>query len=139
MEVIDAPPSEGQGGLMLDPHHVRGDRRMLARAMREGWDIKAKVRSDLPGTMAKIVFDELQRPIDRIGAARVIVAMQGQNQADRHHEDDLNLGTARLALDATQALAQMDDAGKRSLIEAAGLSHLLPAPSSPVSSPIPPV
>lgn len=58
---------------------------MVERAIREGWEIDPRLLRGLPDEMAKIVIDRSNNINARINAARVIVAMAGQNQADRHH------------------------------------------------------
>jgi hypothetical protein len=88
----------GRGGdtgrLLTDPKKVTQDLRLLNRAVRSGWNIKRKnmIKRRLEGILGKTVVSvptkngmvEVDGPADSnaIAAARVLVAMNGQDQAD---------------------------------------------------------
>ena len=92
----------GQGGdfsLLADPHRIQSDCAMARRAIREGWPVKRREmvverleeivekRTLTIATATGIV--EVEGPADSnaIAAARVLVAMDGLNQADDHLQD----------------------------------------------------
>ena len=133
-----------QTDLVAGSTHVASDLNMLRRAIKEGWpidqhkrpaivdrllDITNKTGSTVMTKEGPVTLDAVADS-NAISAARVLVAMAGQNQADRHHDADHALDATRLALDATQALASLTLAEKRKYIEQAGLGHLLPAQPS---------
>lgn len=65
------------------------DTRMLARAVEKRWDLPEAVRKVLPAEMTKIAVNQgpsgrKYRTRERIAAARVLVAMEAQNQDDEH-------------------------------------------------------
>jgi len=87
----------GVDSLFSDPRHTRADCRLTARAVRERWPVPEKTR--------KLVIDQLLRIVDTvsvevcdtngstvevdgpadadaIAAARVLLLMSGQNQAE---------------------------------------------------------
>ena len=88
------------GSLELDnPRRARGDLALVRRAIRQRWAIPEEVRSELPAAMRSIVNKEsitvlnaqgepvqIDNDRERIGAGRVLVAMEGQNQSDDHAE-----------------------------------------------------
>ena len=66
----------------------KGDLVMIRSAIRRGWKIPDEVMQSLPEKMAALVDDA--DPRTSLGAAKVLVAMHGQNQRDaptvKHHE-----------------------------------------------------
>lgn len=104
----DTPPdiatSRGIGlsePILLNPATVRSDSRMVARAIKERWpvpeDRKAGLVDRLFGIVAKTfvtVMDKTGNTVElddkadtnAIAAARVIVAMEGQNQEEERPE-----------------------------------------------------
>lgn len=65
--------------LLVDPAHKRQDLQMIGRAVRNNWDIPAHVLESLPAEVAEII-GTAKDPRTRIAAAKVLVAMFGQNQ-----------------------------------------------------------
>ena len=67
--------------ILTDPHHAKADARLVAMAIKRGWKIPDTILDTLPtilgGMVAKAEDDRV-----KVGAARVIVAMHGQNQRD---------------------------------------------------------
>lgn len=83
--------------LLADPHRVRGDAQMIRRALRQRWPMSDEVRADLVNCLKAIVCTEKIEVVSKSGepisipnhrnqaaAARVLVAMEAQNQADDH-------------------------------------------------------
>lgn len=117
-----------------DGHHSRGDLRMIGRAVRERWDLPPGTADVVPQVMLGIV-EKCEEDRERIAAARVIVTMMGQNQADEHHADRVAQDDKHLQLDAARALAGVSQVDKIALIKRAGLGHLLPADLNPKETP----
>ena len=83
-------PSGGQGGVLptSDDHHTRADLALVGRAVRQRWGVPDSVRKELPEAMRSIVLnDDPENTRERVAAAKVLVAMEAQNQADDHAED----------------------------------------------------
>ena len=92
------PSIGGQGVLAVlsDEHHERADLRLIGRAVRERWPVTA--RETIVGRMLEVVEKRvvsvmtkagpavLDGPADTnaVSAARVLVAMEAQNQSDEH-------------------------------------------------------
>lgn len=91
----------GQGdaapALLADPHHTRADIRLVGRAVRKRWGVPDEARETLPRVMLDIVKRdsvtvltkdgqpvEVSNDRERIAAAKVLVQMEQQNQADDH-------------------------------------------------------
>jgi hypothetical protein len=70
-----------------DGHHDRADMRLVRRAARERWKVPAELRGNLHLALAHIVCNPLSSDRDRIGASKVLVQMEGQNQTDDHLAD----------------------------------------------------
>ena len=94
---IQTPPGKGLSTpILLDPLAERKDIALAKRAVRERWNIPDSVRDQLTERLRKVVAKEsvevmtskgpqsLEHPADvnSIAAARVLVAMEGQNQSD---------------------------------------------------------
>lgn len=79
-----APETE----LLADPSHLRGDARLIARALRERWEFPDGLLKSLPAALAIIVGkrtaagDYIHTARERIAAARVLALMHAQNQRD---------------------------------------------------------
>jgi hypothetical protein len=99
----DQPPThlhKGKGGLLTNDKEVEKDVRLIERAIRERWDIRKKgmIQRRLLDVMAKTsvqvltkagIFDsEADADTNAIAASRVLVQMNGQDQADDHKESD---------------------------------------------------
>lgn len=69
-----------------DGHHTRGDLKMLETAIRKRWVMPDEKKSKLPERLCDIALYS-GREREQIAAARVIVAMEGQNQIDDHLMD----------------------------------------------------
>lgn len=92
---------EGKGGITADPRHVRADCRLIAQAVREGWDIPAAKRPAIVSRMVEIiekrtaivatpvgpVESEASADGQAISAARVLVAMDQVSQGDYQYAD----------------------------------------------------
>lgn len=86
-------------GLLLDDRHVRGDARMIRQSLR--WAVSDDVKADLLKRLHRILRKRtvdvmtkdgpvpMEGPADAnaIAAARVLAAIEGQNQKDQHHDD----------------------------------------------------
>lgn len=135
----------GEGALrtdVLEPSsHRTSDIRMVNRAIRERWRIPEDKRNGIVDRLVQIVdtektnvsaadgstyesYDAADK--NSVAAARVLVAMEGQNQADTQHVDKQKLGEAGLAIDAMKALSGMTEQDKLDLVRRAGMTHLLP-------------
>jgi hypothetical protein len=87
---------QGQTLLLTDPHRLQSDIKMIGRAVAEEWDIPERatiierlmevVRKRSVEVMSKEGPIALEGPADAnaIAASRVLAAMVGQNQAERH-------------------------------------------------------
>ena len=96
--MADNPQSQSQEGgqgerlVLNDRGHERADARMIATAIRKGWNIRPQLFDVLPDQMASLALDKQQAPRTRISAAGVLVRMSGQNLADFHKSmPDLHL------------------------------------------------
>ena len=82
--------------LLTDPNKRRSDIRMLGMAIRKKWEIPEAIMDQLPKVLANLVV-KAEDDRTRIGAARVLVAMHGQNQSEEpvtkfiehHHAHEL--------------------------------------------------
>jgi hypothetical protein len=96
---IDPNDDEETGGLggNLRPVGTR-DTRLLDRAVRENWPIPEEYRKPVVDRMYDIVTDSKTKAREASIAARVLVAMEQQNQAERHKAID------KLVPDAAQQI-----------------------------------
>ena len=76
----EQPADRGQGGIALDPHHVRGDLKLIDFAVRQKWQIREQAFTILPDQMLALALDKEQDPRVRVNAGRVVVTMHGQNE-----------------------------------------------------------
>jgi hypothetical protein len=92
--------------LCRDENKQREDIALIGRAIRNRWPMSAKTRRALVNRLVAVTEKEevlveygpdktlipMDGPADdkAIAAARVLVSMMGQNQADEHHTDDAN-------------------------------------------------
>lgn len=101
-DVVQDEPNKTRGGdtggllTSNNPREVRNDLKLLGRAVRSGWNIKRKnmIKRRLEEIMQKTSVSvptkngmvDCDGPADSnaIAAARVLVAMNGQDQADDH-------------------------------------------------------
>ena len=65
--------------LLADPKTVKADARMVAMAVKRGWNIPTDLLETLPTVLGELAANS-DEDRTRIGAARVLVAMHGQNQ-----------------------------------------------------------
>lgn len=115
----------GRGGdsgrLLTNPNTVNKDLRLLNRAVRSGWNIRRKnmIKRRLESVLLKETVSvptkngmvEVDGPADSnaIAAARVLVAMNGQDQADDHLamkvelEAQANKGGVNVNIDARES------------------------------------
>jgi len=104
--MADDQPQSGAGGTgdsgivpESERWHRRGDLRMRAMAIRKRWIIPEKADETLPDEMYRIattrtemVLDANGNPVEvsnsrsQIAATKVLLEMEGQNQADEHKE-----------------------------------------------------
>lgn len=92
----------GGGTLLADRASSVKDIRLIGSAIRNGWDIPDETRQALPKVLSDMAMDSTEDPKARIAAARVLVAMHGQNQRDsgirtdisHHHVHELGQITA---------------------------------------------
>ena len=108
IESASCPTAESSQSHILGVHREGRDIRLVERAVKEGWDIPEEVYTTLPNSMLHIAQHGSSEHV-RIGAARVLVAMHGQELEARKpapqtvNLTQVNLGTA--AIDpAKQAL-----------------------------------
>lgn len=104
MEMLPNP--EGEGGeiaLLSDVglHGVKNDCKLITAAIKHGWPVPVGTRRTAVARLTSIIrkptvtvpcgesfFDSAYHADgNAIAAARVLVAMEGQNQADRHIDD----------------------------------------------------
>src|SRR4051812_7409767 len=92
---------ELQTDLLAGDTHIKSDLRLIARAVREGWDVAKDRRVRVVDRLMKVVDKEavsvmtkdgpvsLDGPADSaaVGAARVLVAMDSINQTDYWNQD----------------------------------------------------
>lgn len=104
--------------VLSDPHHTRSDARMVRRAVLNGWPVADKDRpvivDRLVGIVAKTsvtALDATGKPVElddaadknAIAAARVLVAMTGENLSDAHHADKIEVDRLNAATGAVNA------------------------------------
>lgn len=80
--IIGMNGTGGQGGNT----HLREDIRIVGMAVKRRWPVPDEVKERLPGILRSIA-ETSDSERERIAAARVIVAMEAQNQADDHVAD----------------------------------------------------
>lgn len=122
----DAQASRGIGlsePILLNPATVRSDSRIVARAIKERWKIPDDRRDGLVTRLFDIVektsvtvmtkdgpelIDD-KADVNAIAAARVIVAMEGQNQEDEKPSaaPTVNVGVAVNGVTAAQVAAEL--------------------------------
>ena len=64
----------------VDPRTSGQDLRLIGAAVRKGWVIREEVMTRLPDAMSMLALDSRRDDRTRINAARVLVAMHGQNE-----------------------------------------------------------
>ena len=64
----------------VDPRTPGRDLRLLGAAVRKGWVIPDGAMAAIPNEMVRLAVDREIDPRARVGAARVLVAMHGQNE-----------------------------------------------------------
>jgi hypothetical protein len=99
--VMNNEQSTGEGALLVEtkPERVRGDLRLIRRAIRERWPTTQESMAKIYGRVESVA---LNNPDDEIAinAARLITVMHGQNQKDEpqqvehHHTHELEPITA---------------------------------------------
>lgn len=67
---------------IIDPNHQSRDVRLVASAIRRGWNIPQAIMDALPAKMAEIV-ETSDDERSQVAAAKVLVAMHAQNQKDK--------------------------------------------------------
>lgn len=143
MDEAPSLASDGVAGVLpiSDLNEERRDLGILRRAAKEGWDVPACDRPDIVQRMVGIVkrtsvtVGSMMGPIESEGvadaqairAAQVLVAMTGQNQADRHHEDKMHQDDKHLALGVAELAAKISDADFIALAKKHNRLDLLPA------------
>lgn len=101
---VESTGGMGAAALTDDPRHVRSDLALVHRAIARRWVIPSKAYEALPAKMLKIVEAETVevKTVDKDGnaismtvsnsraqvsAAKVLAALEAQNQTDDHAED----------------------------------------------------
>lgn len=69
------------GKVLADPHHTRGDRALVGRAVKNRWP----VNPDRKPAIVQKIEDEAEKGDMR--AAKILLDMEAQNQADDHLAD----------------------------------------------------
>lgn len=81
--VSDAAVSGGQGGgAEASAPMTRSETRLVGRAIKKRWQISEAKRQEIVDKLCDIVTGPKANNRNRIGAARVLATMEGQNQAD---------------------------------------------------------
>lgn len=138
---VGAAPAGGQGDLTVlsDPHRIRSDCRLIARAAADGWGLTPAERKAVRARLVEVVETRAVMVTTRIGdeevqipdgptadrnstaAARVLVTIdaldqadrhhvEGHNQKERHHADDVARGVGEGSKHLTIVLAGADKA-----------------------------
>lgn len=91
-EADDNGVGDAVTGELQDPHRARGTLKMIEQAIKHRWKIPASVFEALPAHIGRIALNMAEGSstvnsgeVDirhQVPAARVLVLMQGQNQAD---------------------------------------------------------
>ena len=100
---------------------------MVRRAIKEEWELPARVREGLPALMMDIAGDTEADARARVGAGSVLVAMTRVNQADRHHADAMAQDDKHLALTAAEMVSRLKDQDLIDMARRSGQLGLLPA------------
>lgn len=75
---------QGEATLLSDPKRIRGDRKLLGRAIRAGWNIPEGMR-DKAVRVVDSMLDSGDPMLSKEGV-KLLTVMHGQNQADEHLE-----------------------------------------------------
>jgi hypothetical protein len=132
--------------VLSDPHRIKSDCNMIRRAVKAGWLVPQEKRPEVVKRLLEIVDTREHVTADDTGAdaadrnaiaaARVLVAMTGENQADLHHVEDHNQRERHHADQMARAPAGttvnvgvqvgLSDSDRIRIAVEAGLTHLLP-------------
>ena len=82
------PPGGGLGGTSVDPVKRRRDLSLLKRAVVGRWALPTAVYLDVPAAMGEVLKDGNDRA--KIAAAKVLIALHGQNLAADAASDALH-------------------------------------------------
>jgi hypothetical protein len=64
----------------IDPRTPGKDLRLIASAVRKGWVIPDEAMTVLPAALLRVALDRNEEVRARVNAAKVVVAMHGQNE-----------------------------------------------------------
>jgi hypothetical protein len=64
----------------IDPRTPGKDLRLIASAVRKGWVIPDEAMTVLPAALLRVALDKNEEVRARVNAAKVVVAMHGQNE-----------------------------------------------------------
>lgn len=99
---LEPEPQGGLGGGTRDT-------RLVELAVRKRWNMPEKVAETLPEKLMEIFESEDKADRDRLSAAKTLVTMMGQNQADDHKaQPDLHLHAHTTVQSAHQELLEAD-------------------------------
>lgn len=104
MEVCLMSPETTQtaGGLgeLLTPGQsdrwVRSNLKLIGRAVRENWQLRKEAYTVLPDSLLDLALDKDLEVKNRLLAARIVVSMHGQNQADDPADQNVNVNVRGL-------------------------------------------
>jgi hypothetical protein len=98
------------------PEPSRSDMRLYERALRQGWDIPAELRTEIITTMRQIIGDTTATRRDRTAAARVLL------QANRVELDAIRVAQGTQYEDLVRRLRALEgeEQGDGGLAEIAG-------------------
>lgn len=97
-----------------NPKEVERDQKLTQRAMNKRWPIPEKTRAALVERMTKFALDENLDPDRSMAATRLLMAGEGQNQADDHlreknerldegkSTENVNVRTVKVTFDSNQ-------------------------------------
>lgn len=116
MDDTEQPAATHDITVLSDPHRLASDIKTVGRAVREGWDVDSGTKKIVKGRLLTVLQKEtvtvmtkmgpaqLDGPADSnaVAAARVFVAMNGQDQADDHA--DLKAGDGRTESEIDEAI-----------------------------------
>lgn len=86
----------------IDPRTPGKDLRLIASAVRKGWVIPDEAMTVLPAALLRVALDRNEEVRARVNAAKVVVAMHGQNEPAPAAE--VNVGVSVSVGDTVQGL-----------------------------------
>ena len=119
----------------IDPANGTRDVRMIARAVRQKWDIDPRLFASLPASLCLIALDPKKPDRARLAAARSLIAMHGQN-VDKDNPSQLHLHKHDEESGAVHDYSKLTDEQLKQLIELMEIAAGEPANRVVVQSPL---